>query len=149
MKQYLLVLAVLILFASCKKKGATLTEISYGYENRMGTASNSMSILVKKNSFQRTSVTSAFIYQKVVCSASVSDPDWDGLKNNANLYVVAQMNDNYRSCADCEDGETEWLEVKTDDMAKKIMFDYGKAPEQIKYQVERLKQLNESIKDCK
>ena len=52
-------------------------------------------------------------------------------------------------CPDCADGGAEYIEITNNGKTKKVTFEYGKTPPQIKQLVDQIKPVFTALNDCK
>ena len=70
---------------------------------------------------------------------------WNDLLKALNAAAVHQLDD-VVGCPDCADGGAEWLEIEDETGTKRVTFEYGKGPAEVKALVDQLRTLREELK---
>lgn len=135
---WLSVVALLIItgFSSCNTQMTIARGTSFGH--CVGFCNKELIVSKKqiiynqwKNGDQPDKKGSSKILQQEVYNKMVSD------FNFKDFYTLDQT----IGCPDCADGGAEWIEVKKGSNTRRVTFEYGKAPEQIKSTVEQLNKM--------
>ena len=51
-------------------------------------------------------------------------------------------------CPDCADGGAEWIEIFTQEGSKKVMYEYGNPPKEVKPYLKEIKSIFEKMDEC-
>lgn len=142
----LLILA--LTFVSCgKDTTAKAQEIDYGTSFGMcaGYCVNDISISANKVTFSKKK--NGTNTDTKACTKVITETEVKALKG---LVKAGDFNKlpEVIGCPDCADGGAEWVALKLDGKFKKVTFEYGKAPDEVKELVIKLREIKESFKDC-
>lgn len=74
----------------------------------------------------RTNNSNARIQSK----REVSNSEWSRVKNLVNEQAFKNLPD-VIGCPDCADGGSEWIEIQSPDLSKRVVFEYGDPPSEI------------------
>lgn len=81
---------------------------------------------------------------KVENKRAVSPQEWSEIQSLVNQEAITAL-PKVIGCPDCADGGAEWIEIQSPGLVKKVTFDYGHPPAQIKELVDRLRETRESL----
>ena len=70
---------------------------------------------------------------------------WNELLKALNETTVRQLDD-VIGCPDCADGGAEWIEIEDESGKKRVTFEYGNGPDEIKALVDQLRTVREEMK---
>jgi len=136
-------------FNSCKKdKTEAVEEIGYGTSFGMcvGYCLNNVAIINEgKITFSKSS--NGINPSTKTCSKAISESEIIALKATVNTAKFNKLSE-VIGCPDCADGGAEWVSLKLDGKVKKVTFEYGKVPDELKELVARLREIKEGFKDC-
>lgn len=136
-------------FNSCDKdKTKPVEEIGYGTSFGMciGYCLNNVAVINDgKIIFYKS--TNGFNPSKKTCTGAIDESEIKALKALVNTADFSKLPD-VIGCPDCADGGAEWVSLKLDGKVKKVTFEYGKAPNELKELVARLREIKEGFKDC-
>ena len=71
---------------------------------------------------------------------------WNDLLIALDTLAVRQLED-VIGCPDCADGGAEWLEIEDESGTKRVTFEYGKGPDEIKAIVDQLRSMRDELKE--
>lgn len=135
---------------SCKKDDANaVEEISYGTSFGMcvGYCSNNVVITGSgKVTFSKKAHGNS--PSTVTCTKDISEADVLALKalvDSAKMEKLPEV----IGCPDCADGGAEFISVKLGGKLKKVMFEYGNAPEALKDLALKLREIKDGFEGCK
>ncbi len=81
---------------------------------------------------------------KVESKRAVTPKEWAEIESLVDQQALNAL-PKVIGCPDCADGGAEWVEILSPDFVKKVTFDYGKPPTEIKELVDRLRETRESL----
>ncbi|WP_428236125.1 hypothetical protein [Gracilimonas sp.] len=81
---------------------------------------------------------------KVENKRAVSPQEWGEIQSLVNQEAITAL-PKVIGCPDCADGGAEWIEIQSPGLVKKVTFEYGQPPAQIKELVDRLRETRESL----
>ena len=70
---------------------------------------------------------------------------WNDILKALDASAVRQL-DEVVGCPDCADGGAEWLEIEDASGTKRVTFEYGKGPDEIKALVDQLRTVRDELK---
>lgn len=135
-------------FNSCEKdKSKRIEEIGYGTSFGMcvGYCLNELSISTDEVVFSKTK--NGDKPEPKTCKEAITPAEVDALKKLVNTSEFVKL-PKVIGCPDCADGGAEWVSLRLDGDLKTVKFDYGKAPNELKALVTKLRALKEEFKDC-
>lgn len=81
---------------------------------------------------------------KVENKRAVSPQEWSEIQSLVDQEAITAL-PKVIGCPDCADGGAEWIEIQSPGLVKKVTFEYGQPPAQIKELVDRLRETRESL----
>jgi hypothetical protein len=146
MKKFLAFSLLLLSFSACKKLPADF-QIKYGTSFGMcvGYCNNEIKVSTKEVVLNSTSRNETPAVK--TCSRILTESEWNSLKNGFVVEKFMELKETY-GCPDCADGGAEWVEITANGTTKKVMYEYNKAPEELKEQVAMLKEIMTSLNKC-
>lgn len=149
MKRLFTPICLLVLaFGSCEKsKTNSVNEIGYGTSFGMCVeyCINDISIDAKKITFSKKK--NGANPDTKICAKNITEADVNTLKALVRIDDFEKLPE-VIGCPDCADGGAEWVTLRLDGKLKKITFEYGKAPDEVKDLVVKLREIKEGFKDC-
>lgn len=136
-------------FAGCKKenclKGFIRIEYGTSFGECIGYCKRDISITADKILFTKSGWTDE--EKDVHCSQDISADNFIGLAQKIDLPDFNRL-DEIIGCPDCADGGAEWIRVVTVDSDKKVTFEYGNEPEEVKAFISALRDYLTGFADC-
>lgn len=135
-------------FSACEKdKAKMVEEIGYGTSFGMclGYCVNEVAISTDKITFRKKKNGDA--PETKTCTKNITEGELNELKL---LVATNEFNKLPETigCSDCADGGAEWISLKLEGKVKKVTFEYGKAPDELKALVQKLREIKEGFADC-
>ncbi|MNK06448.1 hypothetical protein D3C87_243460 [compost metagenome] len=152
MKNILLKLCILFIglsFNSCKKdKTEAVEEIGYGTSFGMcvGYCLNEVAI-ISSGKITLTKRANGINPSTKTCTKAIDESEVNILKDLVNTNEFAKLPE-VIGCPDCADGGAEWISLRVEGKVKKVTFEHGKAPNELKELVQKLKGIKESFEGC-
>ncbi|SOD18390.1 DUF6438 domain-containing protein [Pedobacter xixiisoli] len=152
MKTKLLLIALMIVglgFTSCKKdKTEAVEEIGYGTSFGMcvGYCLNEVAI-INNGKITFTKRANGINPSTKSCTKTIDESEVNTLKALVNTNEFAKLPE-VIGCPDCADGGAEWISLRVEGKVKKVTFEHGKAPNELKELAQKLKGIKESFGDC-
>ncbi|WP_421775389.1 hypothetical protein [Gracilimonas sp.] len=81
---------------------------------------------------------------KVESKRAVSPQEWSEIQSLVDQEALNAL-PKVIGCPDCADGGAEWVEIRSPGFVKKVTFEYGQPPAQIKELADRLRETRESL----
>ena len=81
------------------------------------------------------------------CTKAITEADINALKALVTIDKFSKLPE-VIGCPDCADGGAEWVSLRLNGEIKKVTFEYGKEPEELKDMVAKLREIKESFNDC-
>ncbi|NOQ24689.1 MAG: hypothetical protein GQ564_04935 [Bacteroidales bacterium] len=155
MKKTFRILIIIIsiqLFFSCDVDENILTydseivSIGYGtsFGECIGYCNRNLEIIGTDIKFKASGQTVTGKLPDIVITDEISIEDWEKLVNTFDIFIFRNMEE-VIGCPDCADGGAEWIEIKTDEISHKIVFEYNNEPEEFKNYIEKLRELLEQF----
>jgi hypothetical protein len=144
---YLFLLSGLIisLFSACEKSlDKNTTKIKYGFDYGLVAA------------YTRIQLTAdLFLYEQLLpfepsktnCSLPAEEDRFRDILNAVDYKAFQKLPDTF-GCPNCADGGAEFIEVERDGVVKRVTYEAGKVPDELKEVEARIKLVLESFKDC-
>ena len=82
----------------------------------------------------------------IVITDIISIEDWEELVNTIDILIFRNMEE-VIGCPDCADGGAEWIEITTDKLSHKIVFECNNEPEELESYIYELRELLEQFED--
>lgn len=146
----LICLLIIVLgFNSCEKdKAKIVEEIGYGTSFGMcaGYCLNNIAI-ISSGEITFTKASNGINPSKKTCTKSIEDAEVDALKALVNADSFKKLPETI-GCPDCADGGAEWISLKLEGKVKKVTYEYGKTPDELKALVQKLREIKEGFADC-
>lgn len=79
------------------------------------------------------------------CSKSYSD--FNSLASKVNVQAFLGL-DEVIGCPDCADGGAEWIEITTSEGSKKVTYEFGEEPEEVKSFIGGLRKYYDQLGEC-
>ena len=152
MKTKLLLIGLMIVgvgFTSCKKdKTEAVEEIGYGTSFGMcvGYCLNEVTI-INSGKITLTKRANGINPSTKTCIKTIDESEVSTLKDLVNTNEFAKLPE-VIGCPDCADGGAECISLRVEGKVKKVTFEHGKAPNELKELVQRLKGIKESFEGC-
>ena len=87
------------------------------------------------------------VTDSLVRRTEIETEQWDNLINSINDSEFKNLPERI-GCPDCADGGSEWVEVtEQGNIIKRVTFEFGKTPEEIKSVIKILKRLTQDLKE--
>jgi len=142
-------LVLTLAFASCEKnKTEKVQEIGYGTSFGMcaGYCLNNV-VVVNTGEITFSKTANGINPSTKTCTKEITEAEVRTLKG---LVKASDFNKlpEVIGCPDCADGGAEWVALKLEGKLKRVTFEYGNAPDEIKELVIKLREIKESFKDC-
>ena len=135
-------------FASCKNQDLpTNATVKYGTSFGMcvGYCQRELSINGTQATLSlRKNGTNA---EQKSCKKQIDEATLTALKSKIDIASLNKLPD-VIGCPDCADGGAEFVEVTSNGKTKRITFEYGRAPAELKELVDQLKPIFHSLGDC-
>lgn len=152
-KILIIVISIQLLF-SCDVEDNILTydseivSIGYGtsFGECLGYCSRNLEITGTDIKFNASGQTVTGKLPDIFISDVISIEDWEELVNTIDVLIFRNMEE-VIGCPDCADGGAEWIEITTDEISHKIVFEYNNEPEELKTYIEELRELLEQFED--
>lgn len=81
------------------------------------------------------------------CQKAISNEQFETLISDIDMDSFDKLEE-VIGCPDCADGGAEWVEIIKDGKRKRVTFEYGKAPKELKVAVAKFKEVKESFSTC-
>lgn len=81
------------------------------------------------------------------CQRAISAQEWQKLTKAVDFNTFKALPETI-GCPDCADGGAEWIEIVSQEQAKKVTFEYGKDVPQITNLLTEVRKLRESLNNC-
>lgn len=81
------------------------------------------------------------------CNQNLAEATLTSLRNSIDSNVFDKLPD-VIGCPDCADGGAEYVEITNNGKTRRVTFEYGKTPIQLKDVVDKLKPIFQSFNDC-
>ena len=140
--------AITLIFLSCDKENVkNIESIGYGSSFGMcvGYCKNSLSISNEKVIFEKSKNGSS--PDTKTCTSVISVAEVNAIKASIDVNKLQSLPE-IIGCPDCADGGAEWVSITTDGKTRKVVFEYGRAPEALAEAVVKLRVIKETFKDC-
>lgn len=141
-------LLLFVNFISCKKGGFKDTG-TIGYGTSFGMCVefcvNNLSVSNEKVTFSKSK--NGQTPDTKTCTSVISNADANALRSLVDEDKVRALPKTI-GCPDCADGGAEWVSITTDGKTHKVVFEYGRAPEELAALVVKLRELKETFKNC-
>jgi hypothetical protein len=152
-KILIIVISIQLLF-SCEAEDNILTydseivSIAYGtsFGQCIGYCNRNLEITGTDIKFNASGQTVTGKLPDIVINDIISFEDWEKLVNTIDVLIFRNMEE-VIGCPDCADGGAEWIEITTDEISHKIVFEYNNEPEQLETYIEKLRELLEQFED--
>jgi hypothetical protein len=152
-KILIIVISIQLLF-SCDAEDNILTydseivSIEYGtsFGQCIGYCSRNIEITGTDIIFNASGQTVTGKLPEIVITDVISIEDWEELVNTIDVLIFRNMEE-VIGCPDCADGGAEWIEITTDELNHKIVFEYNNEPEELETYIEELRELLEQFED--
>lgn len=136
-------------FNACKKDGiSSVEEIGYGTSFGMcaGYCLNNVVIITDgKVAFSKSN--NGINPTTKTCTKDIAETDINVLKTLVDIDKFSKLPE-VIGCPDCADGGAEWVSLRLNGEIKKVTFEYGREPEELKDMVAKLREIKESFNDC-
>lgn len=143
----LILLATLGLSACKKQNIKDGTIVSYGTSFGMCIDYCNQSIAIETNKVTFTKIKNGPNPDPKTCQKVIDNEQFKTLTGDIDINKFNKL-DEVIGCPDCADGGAEWVEVEQDGKKKRVTFEYGKAPKELKEAVVKFKELKSSFTDC-
>lgn len=137
LKKWTLGLILLVLFAGCEKDQNdhfhTDTEfVRYGtsFGECFGYCKNEIYMNGREIDFQKNGWGQNGALPEVSMTQEIDAKYWQAVMRKLDFDSFAKL-DSVIGCPDCADGGAEWVEIKSGGKSHKVVFEYGRAPEEI------------------
>jgi hypothetical protein len=149
---YSFLIVTLVFFSRCQTIGLsspknTIEIITYGtsFGHCVGLNCNK-TYTISKEEIAFTKKGNGDTRDSLVRRAAIETEQWDNLINAVNDANISNLPVRI-GCPDCADGGSEWLEINEKGSIKRITFEYGRTPDELKSVVKILKRLTEAFKE--
>jgi hypothetical protein len=156
MKKVFIILIIFIsiqFLTSCEAEDDLLTYdsdiVSIGYGTSFGDigyCNRKIEIIGTDINFKATGQTVTGDLPEIDINGTISIEDWEELVNSIEFLVFRNMEE-VIGCPDCTDGGAEWIEITTDNISHKIIFELENEPEEVEEYIESLRELIEDFED--
>ena len=151
--KYIRLIAALFVFSLCfnackKDEVNNVEEIGYGTSFGMcaGYCLNNVVIITDgKVAFSKNN--NGINPTTKTCTKDIAETDINALKALVTLDKFSKLSE-VIDCPDCADGGAEWVSLRLNGEIKKVTFEYGREPEELKDMVAKLREIKESFNDC-
>lgn len=136
-------------FASCgKDKTVSVQEIGYGTSFGMcvGYCLNSI-VMVNTGQITFSKIANGANPSRKTCAKEITEAEVNTLKALVKTTDFDKLPE-VIGCPDCADDGAEWVALRMDGKAKKVTFEYGKAPNKLRDLVIELGEIKEKFKHC-
>ncbi|MDA3953513.1 MAG: hypothetical protein PF485_07690 [Bacteroidales bacterium] len=152
--RFLIIIISIQLLYSCEADEDLLTydseivSVAYGttFGECIGYCDRTLEIIGTDINFKATGLTATGDLPEIDISGTISIVDWERLVNSIEFLIFRNMEE-VIGCPDCTDGGTEWIEITTDELCHKVIFEFDNEPEEILNYIEELRNLMESCED--
>ncbi|MCX6227268.1 MAG: hypothetical protein NTV01_21405 [Bacteroidia bacterium] len=145
---YFLFISILIV-SGCKKDTCSCgyVKIEYGtsFGECMGYCKRDISITSDKIVFTKSGWDNSVKTKH--CDQDIADDDFSDLTGKIDLQDFKDL-DEVIGCPDCADGGAEWIRIVTPDSDKKVTFEYGNEPDEVKAFIEILRNYLKGFENC-
>ena len=147
-KLFTLMLLASVGLLACKTQSIKeSTIVSYGTSFGMCVNYCKQSIVVETTKVTFTKTKNGKIPDPKTCEKVITNEEFKTITAAIDKNKFDKLQE-VIGCPDCADGGAEWVEVSQDGKKKRVTFEYGKAPEELKNAVAKLKELKESFANC-
>lgn len=143
------ILSIVLGLSSCKKDNeSTVEEIGYGTSFGMcvGYCFNEVAI-VKMGEVTFSKSANGVNPSTKTCTKTITESELFALKKLVNINSFKKLPE-VIGCPDGADGGAEWISLSMQGKVKKVMFEYGNVPNDLKKLVAKLRAIEEDFKDC-
>jgi hypothetical protein len=144
---------LLLLLYSCEADEDMLTYnseiVSIGYgtsKGDIGYCNRNLEIIGTDIIFKASGQTVTGNLPEIEISGNISIEDWEALVNKIDVLIFRNMEE-VIGCPDCDDGGSEWIEITTNDIIHKVVFEFENEPEEVKSYIDDLRELIEEFED--
>ena len=150
--RFLIIFISIQLLVSCEADDDMLTydseivSISYGTSFGMclGYCDRSLEIMGTDIWFNATGQTVTGDLPDIDLQGTISIEEWEELVESIEMLVFRNMEE-VIGCPDCADDGAEWIEITTDQLSHKVVFEFNNAPEQFENYIDDLRELMEGF----
>ena len=149
---YSFLIVTLLVFSRCQTIGLsspknTIETITYGtsFGHCVGINCNK-TYTISKEEIAFTKRANGDANDSLVTRAEIETEQWDNLINAVSDARINNLPERI-GCPDCADGGSEWLEINEQGKNRRITFEYGQTPEELKSVIKILKRLTEAFKE--
>lgn len=148
MKLILTFITIIAMASNCQDKveNSTITKIEYGmsFGSCIGYCHKAVSFTAEDISKVMKATRSKDMPEKQCRKA------WSGFNNltsKVDLDAFLSLDETI-GCPDCADGGAEWIEITTSEGSKKVTYEYGKNPQEVKPFISILRKTFDELGEC-
>ena len=121
-----------------------IVSIEYGtsFGQCLGYCNRNIIISGTEVQFQASGQTITGNLPDLTIPGEITVKEWESLVKTINLLIFRNMEE-VIGCPDCADGGAEWIEITTDEISHKIVFEFDNAPEEVENLIEELREILE------
>ncbi|MEQ9468541.1 MAG: hypothetical protein RLN88_14100 [Ekhidna sp.] len=135
-----------VALSNCQDDFRTLeiTKIKYGTSFGMCMGYCTQILIIENNIASKKLVSRNESDSEKSCSRSINSSEIFSQVNRERFNDLPET----IGCPDCADGGSEWIEITTNIGSKKVIYEYGKEPNEVKGYIDDLRSLYEELGTC-
>jgi hypothetical protein len=141
-------MTILLALTGCQKEGCSgILRIEYGtsFGECIGYCKRDISVTRNRVDFTKSGWVDSLGTKQ--CHDDLGRNEFSGLTGEIDLPGFNGL-DPVIGCPDCADGGAEWIRVVSPDTDKKVTFEYGKEPDEVKSYIGLLRDFMKRFDDC-
>lgn len=149
---YSFLIVTLLVFSKCQILGLnspknTIDAVKYGtsFGHCVGINCNK-TYTISKDEIAFTKKNNGVANDSLIRRTNIESEQWDNLINAINDAGVNKLPESI-GCPDCADGGSEWLEISEKGKTKRVTFEFGNTPEELKSVIKTLKRLTKIFEE--